>query len=153
MRLLKGAAVVGALGLMAWVNLAPAAEPIATIDGETPGERLEVQELKLVSGGALTLRFTIINDSEKDSRVLGSIGSAEAWSADGVYLVDVPGKKKYLVVRDTENHCVCSRELPTLRPKSSANLWAKFSAPPDSVQKIGVVVRHFIPMDDVPISR
>ena len=30
---------------------------------------------------------------------------------------------------------------------------AKFPAPPDSVQKIGVVVPHFIPMDDVPISR
>ena len=107
----------------------------------------------MAAASSETLKFTVTNDSDKDSRVLGSINSADAWTADGVYLVDVPGKKKYLVVRDTENHCVCSRELPTLRPKSSANLWAKFSAPPDSVQKIGVVVRHFIPMDDVPISR
>jgi hypothetical protein len=152
MRPVKGAGVVGALGLMAWVNLAPAAEPIATTEGETPGERLEVQELKLAAG-ALTLRFSVTNDSDKDSRILGNISSAEAWTADGVYLVDGIGKKKYLVVRDAENHCVCSRGLPTLNAKSSANLWAKFPPPPDSVQKIGIVVPHFIPMDDVPISR
>ena len=152
MRLPKGAGVVVALGLAAWVNVAPAAEPIATTDGETPGERLQVQVLKLASG-ALTLKFTIINDSDKDSRVLGGIGSAEPWTADGAYLVDAPGKKKYLVVRDAENHCVCSRGLPTLNAKSSINLWAKFPAPPDGVQKISVVVPHFIPMDDVPISR
>ena len=152
MRLPKGAGVVVALGLAAWVSVAPAAEPIATTDGETSGERLQVQVLKLASG-ALTLKFTIINDSDKDSRVLGSINSADAWTADGVYLVDAPGKKKYLVVRDAENHCVCSRGLPTLNAKSSINLWAKFPAPPDGVQKISVVVPHFIPMDDVPISR
>jgi hypothetical protein len=108
MRLPKGAGVVVALGLAAWVNVAPAAEPIATTDGETSGERLQVQVLKLASG-ALTLKFTIINDSDKDSRVLGGIGSAEPWTVDGVYLVDAPGKKKYLVVRDAENHCVCRR--------------------------------------------
>jgi hypothetical protein len=152
MRSPKGAGIVAALGLAAWVNSAPAAEPIATADGEAPGERLEVQELKLASG-ALMLKFAIINDSDKDSRILGNISSADAWTADGAYLVDMPGKKKYLVVRDAENHCVCSRGLPTLNAKSSVNLWAKFPAPPESVQKIGVIVPHFIPMDDVPISR
>jgi hypothetical protein len=38
-------------------------------------------------------------------------------------------------------------------PKLNTKLWAKFHAPPDGVQKIGVVVPHFIPTDDVPISR
>jgi hypothetical protein len=72
---------------------------------------LEVQELKLVSGGALMLRFTVTNDSEKSSRIFNEIYSVEAWSADGTYLIDISGKKKYLVVRDSENHCVCSRGL------------------------------------------
>jgi hypothetical protein len=147
--------VVIAAGFAAllWTGAAIAAEPIAATDGEEPAMRLEVQELKLVSGGALTLRFTVINDSDQSSRILGSLGAAEGWSADGVYLVDVPGKKKYLVVRDAENHCVCSRGLNDLAAKTRINLWAKFPAPPEGVQKIGVVVPHFIPMDDVPIAR
>jgi hypothetical protein len=153
MGLTKAAAIFFTLGLTGWLNTATAAEPIATTDGETPGMRLEITELKFVSGGALMLKFTVINDSDKDSRILGNIATAEAWSADGVYLVDVPGKKKYLVVRDAENHCVCSRGLETLAPKGRVNVWAKFPAPPDAVQKIGVVVPHFIPADDVPISR
>jgi hypothetical protein len=99
------------------------------------------------------LRFTVTNDSEKSSRIFNEIYSVEAWSADGTYLIDIPGKKKYLVVRDSENHCVCSRGLSDLAPKSSSTLWAKFPAPPDNVQKIGIVVPHFIPLDDVPISR
>jgi hypothetical protein len=110
-------------------------------------------DVALAAASSETLKFTVTNDSDKDSRVLGSINSADAWTADGVYLVDAPGKKKYLVVRDAENHCVCSRGLPTLNAKSSVNLWAKFPVPPDSVLKIGVVVPHFVPMDDVPISR
>jgi hypothetical protein len=146
------AGLISSIWFCACIHLTYAAEPLATSDGEVPGEHLEIQELKFVSGGVLTLRFTVFNDSDTSSRVLGSIGS-EAWTADGVYLIDVAGKKKYLVVRDAENHCVCSRGLDNLAPKSSTKLWAKFPAPPDSVQKIGVVVPHFIPIDDVPISR
>ena len=80
--------------------------------------------------------------------------SAEGATVDGIFLVDVPGKKKYLVVRDSENHCLCSRGIErNLGPNASLAFWAKFPVPPDSVQKIGIVVPHFAPMDDVPISR
>src|SRR5438477_227671 len=71
----------------------------------------------------------------------------------GIDQIDAANKKKYLVVKDADKHCLCSRNLEHVASKSSANLWAKFPAPPESVQKIGVVVPHFIPMDDVPISR
>jgi hypothetical protein len=30
---------------------------------------------------------------------------------------------------------------------------AKFPAPPDDVQKIGAAIPHFLPLDDVPLSR
>ena len=74
-------------------------------------------------------------------------------SVSGVYLVDTSHKKKYLVVLDTEKLCLCSRDSHKVEPKSGANLWAKFPAPPDDIQKIGVVVPHFLPLDDVPLSR
>ncbi len=68
-------------------------------------------------------------------------------------MIDAAGKKKYFVARDTEKTCVCSRSVPNIASKSRANLWAKFPAPPEDVQKITVVIPHFIPMDDVPIGR
>jgi hypothetical protein len=130
-----------------------AAEPIATTDGETPGASIQVQQLKVVSG-ALMLKFTIENNGDKPMDLLYAMAGSENQTVDGIYLIDVPGKKKYLVVRDSDNHCLCSRDINrNLAPNASAAFWAKFPAPPDSVQRIGIVVPHFIPMDDVPISR
>jgi hypothetical protein len=133
-------------------TLLSAAEPIATTDGETPGVGLQVQELKLV-GGSLMLKFTVKNESDKALDIYSLMSGHEGGTVDGVYLVDVPGKKKYLVVADSDNHCLCSRSIHNLEPHGGGAYWAKFPAPPDNVQKVGIVVPHFIPMDDVPISR
>jgi hypothetical protein len=149
--------VMASIVSLLWLGAASAAEAIATTDGEAPGMRLEVRELKVVSGGAVMFRYTIVNDSDKEfdlNTALKDNDSSPDWHvADGVYLVDVSGKKKYMVVRDSEKHCLCSRDIQNLKPNSSANFWAKFPAPPDGVQKIGVVVPHFVPMDDVPLAR
>jgi hypothetical protein len=151
MRAIAPACVV--LCLVGAPAMALAAEPIATTDGETPGTSIKVDQLKVVSG-ALMLKFTIENDSDKNVSLDYIMYSSEANSVDGIYLLDVPGKKKYLVVRDSDNRCLCSRSIASnLAPNTSAAYWAKFPTPPDSVQKIGIVVPHFIPMDDVPISR
>lgn len=148
-------AVLAGISLAAVPSLA--AQPIATTDGDAPGMTLQVQELR-VSNGTVMLKFTIMNDSEQkfdpDTLTDSRDGSLhDAHSIGGVYLIDAANKKKYLVVYDTGNHCICSRETNNIAPKSSANLWAKFPAPPDSVTNIGVVVPHFIPLDDVPLSR
>jgi len=130
-----------------------AAEPIATADSETPGLSLEVQGLKIVSG-TLMLRFSVENKGEKVFDLDSTMAGYENYTVDGIYLIDGPGKKKYLVVRDADKYCLCSRDIKRdLQPNTTAAFWAKFPPPPDSVQKIGVVVPHFIPMDDVPISR
>jgi hypothetical protein len=131
---------------------------IATADGEAPGVRAEVTELKRTSGGTVSLKFAMINDSDqavsfgyrfvdKDHEVtdFGGVG--------GVHLIDPVGKKKYFVARDSENKCVCSQGVADIPKGSRANLWAKFPAPPDGVEKISVVIPHFAPMDDVPLSR
>ena len=73
-------------------------------------------------------------------------------SIGGVQLIDPVGKKKYFVARDSEKKCVCSTGIKDIAPGASANLWAKFAAPPLDVQKVSVVIPHFSPMDDVPIS-
>lgn len=134
------------------------APAIATADGETSGVRAEVQELKRGSDNTLTLKFSIVNNSDKNLGFGYDFGDEANHIKDydsigGVTLVDGANKKKYFVVRDTESNCVCSRGVKDLKPQTRANLWAKFPAPPDDVQKIGVVIPHFGPLDDVPISR
>lgn len=137
---------------------APSAAAIATADGEKSGVRVEITELKRSSDNTVTLKFAMVNDSDKAVGFGYDYGDKDNSIKDfssvgGVTLVDSAGKKKYFVVRDTENNCLCSHGLKDLAPASRANLWAKFPAPPDEVQKISIVIPHFGPIDDVPISR
>ncbi|MGI8897954.1 MAG: hypothetical protein ACR2IB_06115 [Pyrinomonadaceae bacterium] len=131
---------------------------IATTDGDLSGIRVEVQELKRTSGDVVNLKFAMINDSDKDFSVGYEFidpdhSIKDHRSIGGVHLIDPVGKKKYFVARDTESTCLCSSSVSKIASKSRMQLWAKFPAPPEDVQKITVVVPHFIPMDDVPISR
>ena len=137
---------------------APAAVAIATADGEKPGTRVEITELKRSSDNNLTLKFALVNDGPDKLSFGYDYGDEgnhikDYDSIGGVNLVDNAGKKKYFVVRDTENNCLCSRGIKDVSPKSRTNLWAKFPAPPDDVQKISIVIPHFGPIDDVAISR
>ena len=152
MRTYSRATWASALCLAALPMLASAADPIAIADGEAPGTSVQVHQLK-VSNGTAMLKFTIINNGTQALSTGTLQGENDYRSVSGVYLVDTAHQKKYLVMYDTANQCVCSRGLPDIAPKSSMNLWAKFPAPPDGVTKIGVVVPHFEPLDDVAISR
>ena len=137
-----------------------AADPVAKTDGETAGLRLEVIELKRSSGDTLTLRFNLINDSGESFKASGwyfgdykGHQNQDIGNVGAITLIDTVGKKKYFVIRDTDENCVCSNPIPSVNAKSRAALFAKFPAPPSDVKKIGVVIPHFIPMDDVPISQ
>lgn len=123
---------------------------LATGDGESPGLRVEIQELKRTTGETVTMRFTLINESEKAVGFgCGTFG--DCGSISGTHLID--GKNKYAVVRDKESTCLCSKGLNAVEPKGRRSLWARFPAPPDNVQKVTVIVPHFLPIDDVPIGR
>ena len=156
MRVLMPAALTSAFLLATPTLPSLAAEPIAATDGEAPGVTLQVKELK-VSNGAVMLKFSIANDGDgpfdPDTLADKDVKGPDYHSISGVYLIDVANKKKYLVMYDTANQCVCSRGTHNIAAKSSANLWAKFPAPPDNVQKIGIVVPHFVPIEDAPLSR
>ena len=137
---------------------APAAAVIATADGEKGGTRVDITELKRSGDNTVTLKFAMVNDSPDRLSFGYDYGDPDHSIKDfssigGVTLVDGANKKKYFVVRDTENSCLCSRDLKDIPAKSRGNVWAKFPAPPDEVQKISIVIPHFGPLDDVPISR
>ena len=151
-------AIVNTTATMATAPPAAAPSGIASADGETSGAKAVVQELKRTGNGTVSLKFTITNGSDK--RVNSGYNFADKdhevidhGTVGGVQLVDEAGKKKYLVVRDTSGKCVCSSGVNDIKPGETTNLWARFPAPPDTVQKITVIVPHFQPMDDVPISK
>lgn len=130
---------------------------LANADGEKAGVRIEVQELKRTSGDTLSLKIALINDSSDKfdfGYALIEPGKTDDYgSISGVNLIEGVGKKKYFVVRDSEGACLCSRGLSGVDSKSRSTLWAKFPAPPADVSKITIVVPHFTPMEDVPISQ
>jgi len=138
---------------------APAAPAgIASADGETPGAKAVVTELKRTSGGTVSLKLTLVNGSSKRLGFGYDFADKDHEIRDhatvgGIQLIDEANKKKYFVVRDTEGKCVCSSGMHDLAAGESVNVWARFPAPPDDVQKISVVVPHFSPMDDVPLSK
>jgi len=146
-----GIAVAGIAGAQNSPAPAAGSSPLATADGEAPGTQLQVTKFKR-AGDSVMLQFLLINNSDS-SYDPNNLQSSNYRSVDGVYLVDLAGKKKYEVVRDSTGAGVCSQNLQAIPSKSSINVWAKFPAPPDSVQKLGVVVPHFMPMDDVPLSQ
>jgi hypothetical protein len=136
---------------------AAAGAAIATADGETAGVTASLKELKRSSGGTISMKLMITNGSPKRVGIGYNFGDPSHEVADfdsigGVQLIDPVGKKKYFVARDSEGKCVCSRGLKDIDAGASLNVWAKFPAPPADVQKISVIVSHFSPMDDVPIS-
>lgn len=168
----RGARLIIHLALtlaLAGTGLAPyAAEPavsagapastFAGAEGEIPGTRVELQELKRNGDDTLTLSFALINNSDKPLKfgydfVEKGKNVQDFGSIGGVHLIDGAGKKKYLVLRDSEDIPLCSRGLGEIAPKSRITLWAKFPAPPEDVRKISVIIPHFLPLDGVPISQ
>lgn len=130
---------------------------IATSEGETPGLRVDITELKRSSGGGLSLKLVVHNNSDKAvsyrSHWLGDTTVSSDYSAvGGIHLIDPVGKKKYFVTRDSDMKCVCSTDLNDVKAGAQTNLWAKFPAPPPEVKTVSVIVPHFAPMDDVPIQ-
>jgi hypothetical protein len=150
------AIILASMGIFFTAASALAAAPVATTEGEVSGISLQIEELK-VGNGTVMMKFTISNDAAAAFPTYTlrdrDVAKSDPNAVSGIYLVDVANKKKYFVVVDTDGHCVCSRDAADIPSKASANLWAKFPAPPDSVKKIGVVVPHFVCMDDVPPSR
>ena len=128
---------------------ASAQNAIATADGEVSGTRIEITELSRTSGETLTLKFRIVNDSDANVNPYDLMQHEDVRE---VHLIDASGKKKYLVIKDSDGKCVCSTGLSSaLGTGKSINLWARFPAPPAELKEISVVFPHFIPAD-APIA-
>ncbi|GAB2984368.1 hypothetical protein GCM10023080_057690 [Streptomyces pseudoechinosporeus] len=66
--------------------------------------------------------------------------SKNASSVAGASLVDQAGKKKYLILRDTEGRCLCTRFVGGIRAGESSDWYAQFPAPPEGTTKVSFQV-------------
>jgi hypothetical protein len=139
--------------LLAW---GLAAIPTATVsaqelvgEGQKSGTKVVIRDLKRDDGGTLTLRFRMISERDKPEGIYQLLGG---YLNDRVHLLDAANKKKYLVVKDSAGKCECTQIRGNVSKNEPVNLWAKFPAPPESVQKVTVVVDGFEPIESVPVK-
>jgi len=118
-------------------------------EGEKSGTRIVIKDVKRDEGGTVTLRFQMMTDNETPEGLYQILGG---YLPDRVHLIDAANKKKYLTVKDASGKCLCTDIKGGVAKDKSVNLWAKFPAPPSTVQKISVVVSGFEPVESVPIT-
>jgi hypothetical protein len=120
----------------------PAADSSKTI-GEIKGPGGIVVTLHSAvrdSGGFVTVNGTVTNHGSQmfnavDWRSKETEMKSRS-SVSGATLVDEKGKKRYLVLRDTDGECLCTTGLSGIKPDESRPLFAQFPAPPKSVTEV-----------------
>ncbi|GAA2242710.1 hypothetical protein GCM10010145_06280 [Streptomyces ruber] len=120
---------------------APAAEP-ALAEVSNGDIRLSVTSAHRDQGGYVTVSGTVTNsggdffpaaDWRGDERELNKNGASLA----GASLVDGQGKKKYLVLRDTQGRCLCTKfEGGGVESGATTEWYAQFPAPPEGTTAV-----------------
>lgn len=122
-----------------------------------PNLRCDLLEVKRVSGGALLVRWRVVNTN--GSQQGGSLTATEVkpiyynFDWKDLYYVDPAENKKYGYLTDSEGNRILDvwyGNLPT--GEQHAN-WAKFPAPPPSSTTISLNLPKFPPFEDVPIAQ
>jgi hypothetical protein len=144
---------------------APAAAPmspgtvIASAQfSEDPNLRCDLLEVKRVSGGALLVRWRLINTAgtaQSNGLVAGAAPKAVHYDFDWVqlYYTDPAENKKYGFLTDSENNRVLDMWYGNMGPGEQRLQWAKFPAPPPTSTKVTVYIPKFAPFEDTPVSQ
>lgn len=102
------------------------------------------------SGGFVTVSGTVTNGGSRlwvaaDWRGDENELRQNASSVAGASLVDQTGKKKYLILRDTEGRCLCTRFVGGVKSGETAEWFAQFPAPPEDTTKVSFQVGSMPP--------
>lgn len=146
-------------------------DPIATAAGTSPFIELEVYDLRR-DGDTLTLEFGIRTDDSDDDHPIGGVFTSNSDTMDGlrqrgvsgwashqrtdtvsgVTLVDRQNSNRHLVLRDSDEDCLCTRFADShLVGDTVTRASAQFPAPPAGVTTMTVEVPTFPSIDNVPI--
>ncbi|MGD9484867.1 hypothetical protein WDH52_16675 [Streptomyces sp. TRM70308] len=124
-------------------------EVIAELQG-AGGVELAVHSAVRDTEGFVTIHATATNNGD------GSFAAAE-WrsqetemksksSISGASIVDKEGKKRYMVLRDTDGQCLCTTGI-RIASGDSTPIFAQFPAPPEDVTQVEFNVPSMSPAD------
>jgi hypothetical protein len=114
---------------------------LATIKGPS-GIVITLTSAQREAGGFVTVSGTVQNTGTQPFSQAGSWrGDEEALqrnggSLAGATLVDLAGKKRYYVLRDTEGRCLCTTGLDIIQPGATVPVFAQFPAPPPTTTQV-----------------
>ncbi|MDD9378544.1 hypothetical protein M8Z33_18150 [Streptomyces sp. ZAF1911] len=114
-------------------------EVIATAQG--PSDIiLELNSAVRNQDGYVTVSGQIKNTGSKTFSNFGTLRgeerTASPGSVAGASLVDAVGKKRYLVLRDTEGRCACTTGLLNIKGGESVAFFAQFPSPPATTTEV-----------------
>ncbi|RFU86250.1 hypothetical protein DY218_13220 [Streptomyces triticagri] len=101
-------------------------------------------------GGFLTVTGKVKNGSGKFWNPAQWRGDekelvANAASMAGANVVDKAGKKRYLILRDTDGRCLCTKFTGGFQNDAEKTFYAQFPAPPESATKVDFQVSDMPP--------
>lgn len=109
------------------------------------------------SGGFVTVSGTLTNDGSEIWSGLkwraseSEVGDANPASMAGASLVDKKGKKKYLILRDTEGKCLCTAFQGGVSAGKTKSWYAQFPAPPEGNDEVDFQIGD-LPTASIKIS-
>ncbi|MEU9197041.1 hypothetical protein [Streptomyces hundungensis] len=118
---------------------------LATVQGEN-GIEMSITAAKRDTGGFVTVEGVVKNtgkdfytmpDWQGDETELRNNGASMAGSS----LVDKAGKKRYLILRDTDGRCLCTK-FSGLGAGKDSTFFAQFPAPPSNTTEVDFQVPH-----------
>ncbi|MFJ1899301.1 MULTISPECIES: hypothetical protein [unclassified Streptomyces] len=121
---------------------------LAEVKGQV-GLVLVINEVKRDSGGFVTVSGEIKNTGDAMRSMNGMEGSESAIVAQnpnsvaGAMLVDKVGKKRYYVLRDTENRCLCTTAITAVQAGDSTPVFMQFPAPPSTTTEVDFSLPSF----------
>jgi hypothetical protein len=144
---------------------APAAAPMNTGTAiasaqfsANPDLRCDLLEVKRTSGGALLVRWRVINTAGGQAPTgLAAGGPSKPvyynFDWQELYYTDPAENKKYAFLTDSENNRILDVFWGNFDAGQQHLNWAKFPAPPPTSNKITVYIPKFMPFEDVPVSQ
>lgn len=103
------------------------------------GVLVDVHSAERDPGGFVTVQATLNNKGSKTvhpNRWMSQETSLKSKSSiSGATLIDKKGKKRYMVLRDTDGQCLCTTSIPGTKAGESRPLFAQFPAPPKDVKE------------------
>jgi hypothetical protein len=122
---------------------------------DDPDLRCDLLEVKRVSGGAVMIRWRLVN-----TKGTGQSGLAAAqpkpiyynFGWEELYYIDPAENKKYNFLTDAEGQRILDVSYGNVGAGQQRANWAKFPAPPATTKKISINIPKFPPFEDVALA-